>query len=164
MGAEVEELAEINKQLTESLQHNDGEESGDSGTRAIASFEAKGLDKRVEQLEQMTQRQLEVISAQEETIDEMAKELVTKGNEVDDLQEELVAARRELKEVEEKIPKLEMALKKAQSEHGALKQNRSKDTAVQEQMLEELQVSVHSFHRLYPFIFFFVVNSDSRNA
>jgi hypothetical protein len=36
---------------------------------------------RVNQLEQMTQRQLEVISAQEETIDDMAKELVAKGNE-----------------------------------------------------------------------------------
>lgn len=155
----MDELAEINKQLTEALQH-DGpdEETGDSGKRAIASFEAKDMAKRVEQLEQTTQRQLEVISAQEETIDEMAKELVRgetflsslffliffqkvgKGNEVDDLQEELVSARRELKEVEEKIPKLELALKKAQSEHGAMKQNRSKDTAVQEEMIEELQV------------------------
>jgi len=72
----VEELAEINKQLTEALQHDPDEETGDSGKRAIASFEAKDMAKRVEQLEQTTQRQLEVISAQEETIDEMAKELV----------------------------------------------------------------------------------------
>ena len=149
LNAEVEELAEINKQLTEALQHNEGEDTGDSGQRAIASFEAKGMDKRVEQLEQMTQRQLEVISAQEETIDEMAKELVTKGNEVDDLQEELVSARRELKEVEQKIPTLEAALKKAQSEHGAMKQNRTKDTAVQEEMLEELQVKFIKNTRMY---------------
>jgi hypothetical protein len=59
---------------------------------------------------------------------------------VDDLQEELVSARRELKDTEEKIPRLEIALKKAQSEHGVMKQSRSKDTAVQEQMLEEVQV------------------------
>jgi hypothetical protein len=49
----VEELAEINKQLTEALSHTEGdEEKGDSGKRAIASFEAKANKKQNEKNKQ----------------------------------------------------------------------------------------------------------------
>lgn len=135
LASEVEELATINEELTRAI----GEMGGDGAASAGSSFEIKGLQESIRQLEQRTQRQLEIISTNEMTIDEMGRELVAKSDECDDLQAELVNARAEQRAALERIPVLEAALKKAQTEQSSLKQNRSKDVVLQEEQLTELQ-------------------------